>query len=104
MQLLHLLLCPPPRPHQRLLIPPHLKEMLYPKTLQLTTKNPCTTSIGTNYAALWIAKLEDAKERVPSVQGLVQICRDTYNESAIQMGQHMLSTIQWTLGHLTAEA
>ena len=57
-------------------------------------------------AALWIAaKFEDAKERVPSVQDLVQICRDTYDESAfIQMEQHVLSTIQWSLGHPTAEA
>ncbi|TFK40996.1 cyclin [Crucibulum laeve] len=57
-------------------------------------------------AALWIAaKFEDAKERVPTVQDLVQICRDTYEESAfIQMEGHVLSTIQWTLGHPTAEA
>jgi hypothetical protein len=57
-------------------------------------------------AALWIAaKFEDAKERVPTVQDLVQICRETYEESAfIQMEGHVLSTIQWTLGHPTAEA
>jgi hypothetical protein len=57
-------------------------------------------------AALWIAaKFEDAKERVPTVQDLAQICRDTYEESAfIQMEHHVLSTIQWTLGHPTAEA
>ncbi|TFK30604.1 cyclin [Coprinopsis marcescibilis] len=57
-------------------------------------------------AALWIAaKFEDAKERVPTVQDLVHICRDTYEESAfIQMEGHVLSTIQWTLGHPTAEA
>jgi G2/mitotic-specific cyclin-B, other len=57
-------------------------------------------------AALWIAaKFEDAKERVPSVQDLAQICRDTYEASAfIQMEGHVLSTIQWTLGHPTAEA
>ncbi|KAJ3550242.1 hypothetical protein NM688_g5098 [Phlebia brevispora] len=57
-------------------------------------------------AALWIAaKFEDAKERVPTVQDLTQICRDTYDESAfIQMEGHVLSTIQWTLGHPTAEA
>jgi G2/mitotic-specific cyclin-B, other len=57
-------------------------------------------------AALWIAaKFEDAKERVPTVQDLVQICRDTYEESAfIQMEGHVLTTIQWTLGHPTAEA
>src|ERR1700730_13190771 len=34
-------------------------------------------------AALWIAaKFEDAKERVPTVQDLAQICRDTYEESS----------------------
>ncbi|KIL70664.1 hypothetical protein M378DRAFT_183279 [Amanita muscaria Koide BX008] len=57
-------------------------------------------------AALWIAaKFEDAKERVPTVQDLAQICRDTYAESAfIQMEHHVLSTLQWTLGHPTAEA
>jgi len=57
-------------------------------------------------AALWIAaKFEDAKERVPTVQDLAQICREIYEESAfIQMEGHVLSTIQWTLGHPTAEA
>jgi hypothetical protein len=57
-------------------------------------------------AALWIAaKFEDAKERVPTVQDLAQICRETYDESAfIQMEGHVLATIQWTLGHPTAEA
>ncbi len=57
-------------------------------------------------AALWIAaKFEDAKERVPTVHDLVQICRETYEESAfVQMEGHVLSTIQWTLGHPTAEA
>lgn len=57
-------------------------------------------------AALWIAaKFEDAKERVPTVQDLVSICHEAYEESAfIQMEGHVLSTIQWTLGHPTAEA
>ncbi|KAF5375049.1 hypothetical protein D9758_000118 [Tetrapyrgos nigripes] len=57
-------------------------------------------------AALWIAaKFEDAKERVPTVQDLVQMCHDAYEESAfIQMEGHILTTIQWTLGHPTAEA
>lgn len=57
-------------------------------------------------AALWIAaKFEDAKECVPTVQDLAQICRDTYDETAfIQMEGHVLATIQWTLGHPTAEA
>jgi hypothetical protein len=57
-------------------------------------------------AALWIAaKFEDAKERVPTVQDLASICRDAYEESAfIQMEGHVLTTIQWCLGHPTAEA
>lgn len=57
-------------------------------------------------AALWIAaKFEDAKDRVPTVQDLVQMCHDTYEESAfLQMESHVLDTIQWTLGHPTAEA
>ncbi|KAJ7597207.1 cyclin [Mycena floridula] len=57
-------------------------------------------------AALWIAaKFEDAKERVPTVQDLVQMCHNTYEESAfLQMECHILSTIQWVLGHPTAEA
>jgi len=56
--------------------------------------------------ALWIAaKFEDAKERVPTVQDLAAICNDTYDESAFtQMEVHVLSTIQWALGHPTAEA
>ncbi|KAF9821949.1 hypothetical protein IEO21_00379 [Rhodonia placenta] len=56
--------------------------------------------------ALWIAaKFEDAKERVPTVQDLAQICRDTYDATAfIQMEAHVLQTIQWSLGHPTAEA
>ncbi|TFK76939.1 hypothetical protein BDN72DRAFT_754651 [Pluteus cervinus] len=57
-------------------------------------------------AALWIAaKFEDAKDRVPTVQELARACQEAYEESAfIQMEGHVLSTIQWTLGHPTAEA
>jgi hypothetical protein len=57
-------------------------------------------------AALWIAaKFEDAKERIPSIGDLVSICRDTYEESAfVQMEGHVLTTIEWSLGHPTAEA
>ena len=57
-------------------------------------------------AALWIAsKFEDAKDRVPTVQELASVCQEAYDESAfIQMEGHILSTIQWTLGHPTAEA
>ncbi|KZT06881.1 uncharacterized protein LAESUDRAFT_736737 [Laetiporus sulphureus 93-53] len=56
-------------------------------------------------AALWIAaKFEDTKERVPTVQDLAHMCGDTYAECAfIQMEGHVLSTIQWALGHPTAE-
>ncbi|CAE6529049.1 unnamed protein product [Rhizoctonia solani] len=57
-------------------------------------------------SALWIAaKFEDAKERVPTIQDLHHMCRGTYDESAfIQMEGHVLATIQWTIGHPTAEA
>ncbi|CAE6521190.1 unnamed protein product [Rhizoctonia solani] len=57
-------------------------------------------------SALWIAaKFEDAKDRVPTVQDLHSMCRGTYDESAfIQMEGHVLATIQWTVGHPTAEA
>lgn len=57
-------------------------------------------------AALWIAaKFEDAKDRVPTLQDLVAMCHGTYEESAfIQMEGHILDTIQWALGHPTAEA
>ncbi|GBE78385.1 cyclin [Sparassis latifolia] len=58
-------------------------------------------------AALWIAaKFEDAKDRVPSIEDLVQICgKGTYDQIAfIQMEGHVLQTIQWSLGHPTAEA
>lgn len=57
-------------------------------------------------AALWIAaKFEDAKERVPTVKDLCEICRDAYDESAfIQMEGHVLATIAWKVGHPTAEA
>ena len=57
-------------------------------------------------AALWIAaKFEDAKERVPTVQDLREICRDAYDEPAfIQMEGHVLATIAWKVGHPTAEA
>jgi hypothetical protein len=57
-------------------------------------------------AALWLAaKFEDAKDKVPTVQDLVSICRETYDESSfIQMERHVLETVSWSLGHPTAEA
>lgn len=57
-------------------------------------------------AALWIAsKFEDPKDRIPTVEDLAQICRGAYDEAAfIQMEYHVLDTIQWVVGHPTAEA
>jgi hypothetical protein len=57
-------------------------------------------------AALWIAaKFEDAKDRVPTVNELCQMCCGAYDESAfVQMEGHVLSTIGWLVGHPTAEA
>jgi len=57
-------------------------------------------------AALWIAaKFEDAKDRVPSVPELCQMCCSAYDESAfIQMEGHVLSTINWVVGHPTTES
>lgn len=57
-------------------------------------------------ASLWIAaKFEDAKDRVPTVPELCQMCCGAYDESAfIQMEGHVLSTIGWVIGHPTTEA
>lgn len=56
--------------------------------------------------ALWIAaKFEDAKDRVPTVEQLSNLCHDAYETTAfIQMEIHVLQTIQWIVGHPTAEA
>jgi hypothetical protein len=57
-------------------------------------------------AALWIAaKFEDAKDKVPLVKELAEMCCKAYDESAfIQMEGHVLSTIGWVTGHPSAEA
>ncbi|SJX65392.1 related to to G1/S-specific cyclin [Sporisorium reilianum f. sp. reilianum] len=56
-------------------------------------------------ALLIAAKFEDAKDRVPTVKELSQMCCNAYDESAFaQMEGHVLSTIGWTLGHPTAES
>ncbi|KAJ1035614.1 hypothetical protein NDA18_000391 [Ustilago nuda] len=56
-------------------------------------------------ALLIAAKFEDAKGRVPTVKELSLMCCNAYDESAFaQMEGHVLSTIGWTLGHLTAES
>lgn len=56
-------------------------------------------------ALLIAAKFEDAKDRVPTVQELSQMCCNAYDPSAFtQMEGHVLSTLAWQLGHPTAEA
>lgn len=57
-------------------------------------------------AALLIAsKFEDAKDKVPTVSELSQMCCSAYDESAFtQMEGHVLSTIGWVLGFPTPEA
>ena len=97
--------------------PPHPPTPLHPAQDALLTLNIVDRYVSRQIAytkhyqlvrcaALWVAaKFEDAKERVPTLTDLVQICRETYDESAfIQMEGHVLATIQWTLGHPTAEA
>ncbi|KAH7104772.1 cyclin-like protein [Auriculariales sp. MPI-PUGE-AT-0066] len=56
--------------------------------------------------ALWIAaKFEDAKDRTPSIQDLAELCQHAYEPAAFtQMEMHVLTTIQWLVGHPTAEA
>ena len=56
--------------------------------------------------AMWIAaKFEDSKEHVPNTGDLKQYCREVYEESSfMQMEGHVLATINWELGHPTAEA
>lgn len=56
-------------------------------------------------ALLIAAKFEDAKDRVPTVQELSQMCCNAYDTSAFtQMEGHVLSTLDWTLGHPTVES
>ncbi|BEJ13475.1 hypothetical protein CspHIS471_0306490 [Cutaneotrichosporon sp. HIS471] len=57
-------------------------------------------------ASLWIAaKFEDSKERVPLVREFYDMCCGAYEQSAfIQMEGHILTTIQWAIGHPSAEA
>jgi hypothetical protein len=56
-------------------------------------------------ALLIAAKFEDAKDKVPLVSELAQMCCSAYDESAfVQMEGHVLSTIGWVLGFPTPEA
>ena len=56
-------------------------------------------------ALLIAAKFEDAKDKVPLVSELAQMCCNAYDESAfVQMEGHVLSTIGCTFGFPTPEA
>ncbi|KAF9162211.1 hypothetical protein DFQ26_003750 [Actinomortierella ambigua] len=56
--------------------------------------------------SLWISsKYEDSKEKLPSVSQLCKLCSNTYDEAAfITMERHILKTLDYNLGHPTAEA
>ncbi|KAG5418596.1 hypothetical protein I9W82_004124 [Candida metapsilosis] len=55
--------------------------------------------------ALWIAgKYEDKKSRVPTLKELTIMCRNAYDEEMfVQMEMHILSTLEWAIGHPTLE-
>lgn len=55
--------------------------------------------------ALWIAsKYEDKKLRVPTLKELTIMCRNAYDEEMfVQMEMHILSTLDWSIGHPTLE-
>ena len=58
-------------------------------------------------AALWIAaKFEDAKDKVPTVRELRNMCVNAYDEDMfVQMEGHVLATLGWELGGVqTCEA
>ena len=58
-------------------------------------------------AALWIAsKFEDAKDKVPTVRELKNMCVNAYEEDMfVQMEGHVLATLGWELGGVqTCEA
>jgi hypothetical protein len=50
--------------------------------------------------ALWIAaKFEDAKDKVPTVRDLKNMCVNTYEEDMfVQMEGHVLTTLRWEIG------
>ncbi|KAF9436540.1 hypothetical protein BGZ76_003628 [Entomortierella beljakovae] len=56
--------------------------------------------------SLWISsKYEDSKDKLPSVSQLCKMCSNTYDEAAfITMERHILKTLDYGLGHPTAEA
>ncbi|ODQ80230.1 hypothetical protein BABINDRAFT_20274, partial [Babjeviella inositovora NRRL Y-12698] len=55
-------------------------------------------------ALLIAAKYEDKKSRVPTLQDLVHLTRQTYDETMfMQMERHILTTLEWSLGQPTYE-
>jgi hypothetical protein len=56
-------------------------------------------------AALWIAsKYTDKKTRIPTLAELKMLCCGAYEEHMfVQMELHILSTLEWTIGHPTAD-
>lgn len=56
-------------------------------------------------AALWIAsKYTDKKTRIPTLAELKMLCCGAYEEHMfVQMELHILATLEWTVGHPTAD-
>ncbi|KAK9451452.1 cyclin-like protein [Limtongia smithiae] len=96
------------------LIESHISLNLLPQTLFLTVNlidRYCSRRIVfkkhyqlVGCAALWIAsKYEDKKDRIPNVRELKIMCCDAYEEDMfVQMEGHVLSTLEWSIGHPTA--
>ncbi|KAK9366798.1 cyclin-like protein [Lipomyces kononenkoae] len=97
------------------LVESHLSLRLQPQTLFLAVNlidRYCSRRVVfkkhyqlVGCAALWIAaKYEDKKDRVPTVRELKIMCCDAYEEDMfVQMEGHVLSTLEWTIGHPTID-
>ncbi|KAK9374975.1 cyclin-like protein [Lipomyces chichibuensis] len=97
------------------LVESHLSLRLQPQTLFLAVNlidRYCSRRVVfkkhyqlVGCAALWIAaKYEDKKDRVPTVRELKVMCCDAYEEDMfVQMEGHVLSTLEWTIGHPTVD-
>ncbi|KAK9464677.1 cyclin-like protein [Lipomyces arxii] len=95
------------------LVESHLSLRLHPQTLFLAVNlidRYCSRRVVfkkhyqlVGCAALWIAaKYEDKKDRVPTVRELKIMCCDAYEEDMfVQMEGHVLSTLEWNIGHPT---
>lgn len=98
------------------LVESHLSLYLQPQTLFLAVNlfdRYCSRRVVfkkhyqlVGCAALWIAsKYEDKKDRVPTVRELKIMCCDAYEEDMfVQMEGHVLSTLEWTIGHPTVDS